>query len=762
VIPLASSTLHAAAALFCLGWAIVALLAGRRTRHAAALAAAGLAGALWLGVVATQPATPLDGAAGAAEVLRSVTWFGLLLLLYRRAGGARMAGAVRRFAIAGAALAAVALASLLPGMTEAIMLPSLGSPALLARLGLAVATVLLAENLYRNADEAARWHVNLPCIALGSLSIIDILLYADAVLGRSFSPAMLDARAVLTALAMPLFAIAAGRGRRLRRPIQLSRDVAFHGATLVVAGTFLLGIGAAGEMLRQLGADWSRAVQISLGAAVLMGLAVAAASQTARSRIRRVVVDHFFAARYDYRREWLRCVDTLSAGEAGIEAPVRAIRAIADPADSPGGTLLLRDPLEAGETTGAAAPRYVWAGAWNMPQRPALALPADHRLIGALRAGSWVALLDGGAPEVEDAALAEAFGRLWLAVPLLHHREGLVGIVLLSPPRAAFPLDVETFDLLRTLGQEVAMFLAERRAAERLVDQRQLQDYAKRFAFVAHDVKTVSSQLSLLLANAEDNIADPEFQRDMLLTVRASAERINALIARLRQPEGETGTPRQIENGTPRQAENGAPRPVENGAPRQVENGAPRPAPPPLPAPSAPPSPPETVAPLARLAALTAGRAHPIVIAPAEDIGVAAIDAARFDAAVTHLLDNAIEASAPGVAVSLAVRRQDGGIVLDIADRGPGMTPEFVRDQLFRPLATSKPQGSGIGAWQARELLREVGGELSVLTSPGAGTTMRLWLPPADAPAAGQAVSGTPQASGASGASGSPQERLRA
>ena len=80
------------------------------------------------------------------------------------------------------------------------------------------------------------------------------------------------------------------------------------------------------------------------------------------------------------------------------------------------------------------------------------------------------------------------------------------------------------------------MFLAERRAAERLAEQRRLQDYAKRFAFVAHDVKTVSSQLSLLLANAEDNMQDPEFQRDMLPTVRASADRINTLIARLRQP----------------------------------------------------------------------------------------------------------------------------------------------------------------------------------------------------------------------------------
>lgn len=702
MIPLASSGLHAAAALFCFGWGIVILVAGHG-RAVAGLAAAAGAAALWLGAVAVDPVQPFDGLAGAAEVLRSAAWFALLLALYRRAGGARVVGTVLRFGLAGALLVSVSLAALLPAVAGGIMVPSLGSPSLLARLGLAIATVLLAENLYRNADEAARWHVNLPCIAIASLSIIDVLLYADAVLGRSFSAAMLDARAVLTALAMPLLAVAAGRSRRLRRPLQLSREVAFHGATLVVAGTFLLGIGAAGEVLRQLGADWSRAVQISLAAAAVMGLAVAAASQSVRSRIRRSVIDHFFAARYDYRREWLRCVDTLSGGEAGedgMEPPLRAIRAIADPADSPAGVLLLRDPLERGQAgpgPGSAAPlTYRWGGSWNMREAPSLALPAGHPLIAALREGAWVATLEGDAPADITRDIVGAFGPLWLAVPLLHHREGLVGLVLLGAPRAPFPLDVETFDLLRTLGQEVAMFLAERRAAERLVDQRQLQDYAKRFAFVAHDVKTVSSQLSLLLANAEENIADPEFQHDMLLTVRASAERINALIARLRQPEPAA----QPVAGTP---------------------------------------PPAVVDPAARLAAMAAARRHPVRLAPPEGggddgaqngaengIGLAAIAPAAFEAAVTHLLDNAIEASPDGVPVTIALRRLEGRIEIDIIDKGPGMTAEFVRDQLFRPLSTSKPQGSGIGAWQARDLLREAGGELTALTSPGAGTTMRL------------------------------------
>jgi signal transduction histidine kinase len=122
-----------------------------------------------------------------------------------------------------------------------------------------------------------------------------------------------------------------------------------------------------------------------------------------------------------------------------------------------------------------------------------------------------------------------------------------------------------------------------------------------------------------------------------------------------------------------------------------------------------------------------------LVEAEGRPAGAAAISADRFDAAVTHLLDNAVEASPPGEPVRVTVREVAGRVEVDIVDRGPGMTAEFIRDELFRPLSTSKPQGSGIGAWQARELLREAGGELTVLSRPGAGTTMRLVIPLAPA-----------------------------
>ena len=50
------------------------------------------------------------------------------------------------------------------------------------------------------------------------------------------------------------------------------------------------------------------------------------------------------------------------------------------------------------------------------------------------------------------------------------------------------------------------------------------------------------------------------------------------------------------------------------------------------------------------------------------------------------------------------VRHEVSRIVIDIIDTGPGMTPDFIRDHLFKPFSTQKQGGSGIGAFQAREL----------------------------------------------------------
>jgi len=72
---------------------------------------------------------------------------------------------------------------------------------------------------------------------------------------------------------------------------------------------------------------------------------------------------------------------------------------------------------------------------------------------------------------------------------------------------------------------------------------------------------------------------------------------------------------------------------------------------------------------------------------------------------------------------------------ISIADKGCGMDGDFVRNRLFQPFASTKPDGFGIGSFEARSLVAGMGGRLVVDSTLGSGTEFSIFLPAADAPA---------------------------
>jgi signal transduction histidine kinase len=99
-----------------------------------------------------------------------------------------------------------------------------------------------------------------------------------------------------------------------------------------------------------------------------------------------------------------------------------------------------------------------------------------------------------------------------------------------------------------------------------------------------------------------------------------------------------------------------------------------------------------------------------------------------------HLVQNAIEASSDGAPVKIICRQQGNQVAIDITDKGAGMTESFISSQLFKPFESTKPQGFGIGAYEARALALSMNGQLRVDSRPGKGTTFTLLLPTAHEP----------------------------
>ncbi len=660
--------LHGACAVVYAVLAALILLRRPLSRTGGWLAFACAMTAAWTATFALAWQFPVLHLANWLEVGRSAAWYGFILHLYRRSvgSGEQITSAFKTMGLL--ALLVLAGTPLLEWSSgpASVTLQSLGTA---TRLGFAICNVLLLENLYFNTPAESRWNINLLCVALGGVFLYDLLLYADGVLFHRLSFALVEARAPVTMIAAPLIALAVVRNRRWKVDLHVSRDVVFHSFTLIASGIFLLVIALIGEAFRRGGSEWGSVAETSLIFGAILAIAVILTSGSARSRIKTMVVQNFFSHRYDYRREWMRCIDALTAPEAFVALHKRAIRAAAEIVDSPAGALFVRPPSDVA---------FQWAGSWNMPAvtEP---IPPGHKLIALFGDGDWIVQLDEHA---DAGAWLPELARSWLVLPL-NHFGTIIGFVVLARSRAQFKLDREAYDLLRVVGREIASRVAEQRAMQVLTQTRQLREYSQRFAFVIHDIKNVSGQLSMLLTNAEVYVDNPEFQRDMLATVRASVGKITRLLSRL-------------------QAE------------RQERDHA-------------------LITPAERLRDLVAAcqitRHRDIAVTDRSGGAGAAIDPDAFDAVVTHLLNNAVEASETGQTVRVDLRLEAHGVVVDIIDQGQGMAPEFVRDDLFRPLRSTKGDGHGIGAFQARELLRDAGGDLLVLTKPNAGTTMRIILP---------------------------------
>ena len=110
----------------------------------------------------------------------------------------------------------------------------------------------------------------------------------------------------------------------------------------------------------------------------------------------------------------------------------------------------------------------------------------------------------------------------------------------------------------------------------------------------------------------------------------------------------------------------------------------------------------------------------------------ALFDAAALEQAIGHLIQNAVEASSPEAPITVCVAPAGREVRITIADHGTGMDGDFVRNRLFQPFASTKPDGFGIGSFEARSLVVAMGGRLVVDSTPGVGSEFSIFLPAAD------------------------------
>ena len=616
-----------------------------------------------------------------SDLLRYGCWY-LFLLIMLRPGPAQAAPAgMIWMAPVSVAVMAVAFLSLGVAALQINVVADVSKSMLMSSMVAPVLGLVLLEQVFRNVPFDSRWSIKPLCLGLAGAFLFDLYLFSEAVLFNRLNSNALSVRGALHALIAPLLLHSIARRSDWVSRIRVSPTAAFHSATLLISGIYLIFISGVGYYVRYFGGEWGPALQMALVFFALVVLGVLVLSGSVRAKLRVLLGKHFFRYRFDYREEWLKFTRTLSAREAPQEMGQQVIRGLADMLESPAGGLWMK---ARGEATFSQTAR------WNLPPTQEKE-DASSPLCHFMTTSGWVINLE------EYRSYARRYGQLrlptwlqalpraWLVVPLMVGGE-LIAFVVLARARTRLEVNWEVNDLLKTAGQQAASFLAQMRATEELLDVRKFDAFNRMSAFVVHDLKNIVTQLSLMMKNAKRLGHNPEFQQDMLMTVENSLERMRQLMLQLREGATPSGTAFGV----------------------------------------------NLAGIIQRIDAVAAAHGRKLEVQLTDSV-VTRGHEERLERIIGHIVQNAFDATGIEGRVWLKLDRLSGLARIVVGDTGQGMTPEFIRERLFKPFQTTKQAGMGIGAYESFQYVQELGGNMVVDSEPGQGTRIEIRLPLFDA-----------------------------
>ncbi len=224
-------------------------------------------------------------------------------------------------------------------------------------------------------------------------------------------------------------------------------------------------------------------------------------------------------------------------------------------------------------------------------------------------------------------------------------------------------------------------------------EARQFQSFVKLSAMLTHDLKNAIGALSLIVGNMERHFDNQEFRADAMKSLNIATQNLGTLVDRLTNPvrtlSGEYKRPRPVD--------------LVPMLKRSLE-----------------------------IAAGSKAAQHEMEVLLPPSV-MALVDGEGIEKVIENLVFNALEAMSQkaGKLTVAAGNAGPGETFFSITDTGSGMSREFIERQLYRPFATTKKKGVGLGLYTCREVVRANLGSIEVDSTEGAGTTFRVVLPSA-------------------------------
>ena len=549
-----------------------------------------------------------------------------------------------------------------------------------------VSAVLVITNIewtFRAAVGTSRWKIKYAVLGVVLLFGVRIFSSSQVILYSADNVQLILLNSAALALACLLLGVWAYRSRIADTDLYPSTAALHKSLTVLLAGAYLIVVGAFAKLVATLGGDETFPVKALFILVALVGLGMLSLSDRVRQATRRFVSRHLKRPSHDYRAVWTTLTQRTTAVLDRQEFARAAVKVISDTFEVLSVTLWLAD-LSRNKLT-LAASTALEPAAGGQGALPDEILPELARLFAGgpqpvdidCSDESWCQSLRGSNP-----AFFPQGGHRY-CLPLISRGE-VLGLIVLGDRVRGIAFSAEDFELFKCLGDQIAAGVCNLSLSERLLSAKEMEAFQLMSAFLVHDLKNTASALSLTLQNLPIHFENPAFREDALRTLAKSVGRVNELIGRL------TTLREKLEI-------NPAPADLNQAVTAALE---------------------------------AAGEAPDItIVRRLQPLPSFSMDRRQIESVILNLLLNAKEALGNRGEIRVETSRENGWALLVVADTGCGMTPDFLSDSLFKPFQTTKRNGLGIGMFQVKAILEAHGGRIAAHSQLGQGTTFRVWLP---------------------------------
>jgi putative PEP-CTERM system histidine kinase len=544
-----------------------------------------------------------------------------------------------------------------------------------------IAAVLVLMNLektFRSAVGTMQWRIKFLVIGLGIVFGARVYTLSQALLFSADVLVVSDVDTVALLIGCALVVVAFARSGFGEIDVYPSHAVLRGSLTFVLAGAYLFVVGVLAQMVARTGTPGAFQLQAFVVLLAFALLAVLLLSNRMRQKIGRVVSRHFKRPQYDFRQIWTRVTQSMSNVFDQSALCAAAAKLISETFNVLSVSVWLLDEQD----------RLAFAASTSRSEREANGvLPKLEQNFASIRTLTKPFDLEKArgdyAKGLRQISLSQfRTGGNRVCAPLWAGN-CCMGIAILADRVGGLPYTVEELDLLKCMGDQIAVGLLNLRLSGEITLAKELEAFQAMSAFFVHDLKNAASTLSLTLENLPVHFDDPLFRQDVLRGIRQIATRINELIGRLTAL-------RHLELKL-----------AEVDVNLLVDDA---------------------------VKALN-GTANIKVVKQLSLQSKLSLDRDQFGSVITNLLLNARDAVGPGGEVRIETSRSGDWAIVSIADNGCGMSPEFLKSSLFRPFQTTKKKGLGVGMFQSKMIVEAHRGKIWVESEPAVGTTFRVMLP---------------------------------